>query len=120
LIGELAVSFCENKAEDTGMCIDIWSYPDGTCNVVVSARVGSVVNEFVFPSAPYQLIQVIEGNPFFASQSGYSIQIEHCNGLVCAQCDAPEHDLSIQKCVSLDSFRIAMAHLQAGAVGYLA
>ena len=120
MIGELAVSFCDRKDGDVGMCIDIWTYPDSTCNIVVSFRTGSVLEEFVFPSAPHQLEQILEGKPLLISVGDRSIKIEAADGWVCAECQISSTAATVRQCVYDDVYRRAIEHLVAGSLGYLA
>ena len=120
MVGELAVSFCERKKEESGMCIDIWSYPDGTCNIVVSAVIGSKLHELSFPCAPYQFEDVLKGKPFSTSNEDGSILIEKCSDAVCAEYESLKSGCKARQCMPLENFHRAVDSLLNGAIGYLA
>ena len=102
------------------MCIDIWSYPDSTCNVVVSAVIGSKLHELSFPCAPYQFEDVIKGKALKTSNDEGSIVISSCGENVCAEYESLNSGCKVRQCLPLERYRRAIELLLTGVIGYLA
>jgi len=120
MVGKLAVSFCERKDNEACLCIDLWAYPDGTCNLVVSAVIGAVDYELSFPCAPHQLEAVVDGRTLYTENDQGSILVEKCGEQVCAQYESSMSGRKLRQCVALVEFSQAVDSLVAGSVGYLA
>jgi len=120
MIGELAVSFCERKVGETCLCIDLWSYPDGTCNLVVSALIGSADYELSFPCVPHQLDGVVKGRSLYTENDEGSILVEKCGEQICAEYSSLKSGRSIRQCIPSEEYRRAVDSLMTGTIGYLA
>ncbi|MDR3689486.1 MAG: hypothetical protein P4L46_08920 [Fimbriimonas sp.] len=120
MVGELSVSFCQRKNGETSLLIDLWSYPDGTCNLVVALPVSSPGGEDVFPCAPSQLSAVLEGRVFSLTGAHGSIVIEKSVDRVCAQYTCLTTSRSVRHCLPVDDFRRAVDALAEGSIGYVA
>ena len=120
MVGKLAVSFCERQAGESCLCIDLWSYPDGTCNLVVSSMIGLVDHELAFPCAPYQLDLVTSGQPLRIIRDEGSIVVDWCDGEVRAKYTSHMSGRCFRQCIALEEYRNAVDLLMTGTVGYLA
>lgn len=120
MIGELAVSFCGRKAGETSLCIDLWSYEDGSCNLVVSTAVGATEHELVFPCAPHQLDAVLSGKALFVKNTEGSILIEKCGDTVCAEYVSLRSGRNVKQCLPFEEFERGVNSLLSGTIGYLA
>lgn len=119
MIGELAVSFCEKEGR-RAVCLDLWSYPDGTYNLVLENFAPEGSQEMAFPCALHQLQNVLEGKPFVADNAKGAISIERCGELVCAEYGPIDGGRGFRHCIPFIKYREAIDALQANAVGYLA
>lgn len=120
MTGVLAVSFCERKAGSGSVCLDLWSYPDGTYNLVVEhfAETGRV--EASFPCSLYQLAGVLQKRPFTMETEEGSVVVEVCTDAVCAEFNSPSGKGSFRHCISIEEYRRAIEALELNTIGYVA
>lgn len=62
MVGDLLASFCERRLKGGTQCLELWTYPDETLNVVVSRFDDQTEIEFSFPFATEQLLEVVSGD----------------------------------------------------------
>jgi hypothetical protein len=118
MVGVLAVSFCDRREGQAGVCLDLWSYPDGTYNLVME-NFGKE-GEFAFACALHQLAAPLKGNSFTAQNEVGVLQIERCSDQVCAEFVPFDLSQTFRHCIAADEYRMAIEALEANAVGYLA
>ena len=120
MIGELAVSFCDRKIGQGSVCLDLWSYPDGTYNLVIENFVGPAKNELSFPCAFHQLAGLLDSRALVTQNDAGVLAIEQCGGTVCAEFVPFEGHGGFRHCVGAEEYRMAIAALESDSVGYLA
>jgi hypothetical protein len=62
--GNLVASFCERSDGQPSRCLEIWSYPDSSLNLVVNRLDEKESQEHVFPCAPHHLVEVLKYKTF--------------------------------------------------------
>lgn len=120
MIGVLAVSFCDRKAGQAGVCLDLWSYPDGTYNLVMENFGGQRERELAFPCALHQLALPLNGKSFTSQNSIGVLQIERCGEQVCAEFVPFDLKHTFRHCIPSEEYRLAIEALEAREIGYLA
>ena len=64
MTGVLLGAFCERGGVDSTRCLELWAYPDSTLNVVVNRFGIEGDEEYAFPCAPHQLVNVLRNRSF--------------------------------------------------------
>src|SRR5580704_12122411 len=108
MVGVLAVSFCERKVGQAGVCLDLWSYPDGTYNLVMENYGGQGQSEIAFPCALHQLSGPLLHKPFTCQNDDGVLQIEKCGNQVCASYEPFDGDGSFRHCIAFDEYEEAI------------
>jgi hypothetical protein len=70
MIGDLLASFCERGTEGGTQCLELWTFPDQTLNVVVTRVSREDEAEYAFPCAAHHVVGVLNGSRTFRSQVG--------------------------------------------------
>ena len=120
MVGELAVSFCDRKADQVCVYLDVWSYPDGSFNLVLENLEGSSPREIAFPCALHQLAGVLKGKPFVNEGPLGSITVDRCRGSVCAEFKPAGEKEAFKHCIPMEEFCSAIDALESRSLGYLA
>src|ERR1700722_18077648 len=120
MVGVLAVSFCDRRAGQGGVCLDLWSYPDGTFNLVIENYGGEKGKELAFPCALHQLAGPLLNKPFMSENDEGVLQIERCGNQVCAEFVPSHSRKGFRYCIGLDEYQQAIEALESWEVGYLA
>jgi len=120
MVGELAVSFCERRAGQACVCVDLWSYPDGTYNLVVEHSGVDAKQEYSFPCSFQQLAGILDRKPLTSSNEFGSVLVERCGDSVCAQFETEGEDAGFRYCISVEAYKKGIEALEANDVGYLA
>jgi hypothetical protein len=120
MIGELAVSFYDRRAGQASVCLDLWSYPDGTYNLVMEDIGDDGNEEFSFPCALHQLAGILDRKPLVNQNEAGVLSIERCGTSVCAEFMPFDGKNGFRYCIGLDEYGRAIEALEASAIGYLA
>jgi hypothetical protein len=120
MVGELAVSFCERKAGQVSTYLDLWSYPDGTYNLVIENFGGADQQELSFPCAFHQLAGVLGGKPLISQNESGMVVIDRCGNSVCAEFQPFDSPEQFRHCIPLEEYRHAIDALESNVIGYLA
>lgn len=120
MIGSLAVSFCEKKEGHVAVCLDLWSYPDGTYNLVLDNFRTEGHREISFPCTLDRLTAIAKGKGFVAENEAGVVNIERCGEQVCADFQPFDGTGEFRHCIELRAYCQAMDALRDHAVGYLA
>jgi len=120
MVGELAVSFCDRSAGRTSVCLDLWSYPDGTYNLVMENIGDGGTQELSFPCALHQLAGLLDRKSLVSQNEIGVVSIERCGDSVCAEFMPFDGKDGFRHCVGLEEYRHAITALEANTVGYLA
>jgi len=120
MVGELAVSFCERKVGQECVCLDVWSYPDGTYNLVVDNFGGIDGHGLSFPCAFHQLAGVLTGRPLVSQSPAGIVTIDRCGGSICAEFEPSDGQTPFRHCIAAEEYDRAMDALEANVIGYLA
>ncbi|MGV3617542.1 MAG: hypothetical protein ACO1SV_19625 [Fimbriimonas sp.] len=110
MIGDLLASFCERGKEGGTQCLELWTYPDQTLNVVVTRVSREDEAEYAFPCAPHHVLGVLDGSRPFRSQVGnVGLTLERADDQVRAWVSAPAEGYEWQQLVPVDSLESALA-----------
>jgi len=120
MIGNLAVSFCDRGAGANGVCLDLWSYPDGTYNLVIENFAGDADKELVFPCVLHQLAGPLDQKSFVSENEEGKLEISRCEELVCAEFVPFDGREGFRHCIPQEEYQLAIAALEANTSGYLA
>ena len=120
MIGVLAVSFCGRRSGDSSVCLDLWSYPDGTYNLVVEYDGETGKIEASFPCSLGQLAGVLMRRPLTISGDQGEVTVEACTESVCAQFEWPNGSGGFRHCVPTEEYRKAIEALEYNVIGYVA
>ncbi len=119
MVGTLAVSFCD-KGEGQPVCLDLWSYPDGTFNLVLDNFQPEGSNQIAFPCALHQLSGVLKDRTFMSENGAGTVEIVRCGDVVCAEFNPTGGHSPFRHCIPVAAYGAAIQALEAHAVGYLA
>lgn len=120
MLGVLAVSFCERNGNDAHVCLDLWTYPDGTYNLVMENFGGEGGQELSFACTLHQLSRPLHNRTFTCQDANGVLQIERCGDYVCADF-APFDDRDrFRHCIHIDTYRAALQALECNVIGYVA
>jgi hypothetical protein len=120
MIGKLAVSFCGRQIGQPVVCLDLWSYPDGTYNLVVEQGGKSKNGDFCFPCSLPQLAGILDRKSLTTCNGLGSVHIERCGEAVCAAFEDALGEPAFRHCIPIDEYRRAIEALESNVVGYLA
>ena len=120
MIGKLAVSFCERRVGQASVCLDLWSDPDGTYNLVVEHRDGAAHLEYAFPCSLPQLSGILDRKTLTTCADNGSIHLGRCGDSVCAEFEDVLGEPVFRHCIPIEEYRCAIEALESNAVGYLA
>ena len=120
MVGVLAVSFCGRRSEDGSICLDLWSYPDGTYNLVVEHVRDTVKVEAAFPCSLGQLAGVLNRRPLSVSSDQGEVLVETCAEAVCAEFRVTGKAEEFRYCIPMDDYRRALESLEYNVIGYVA
>jgi len=120
MVGVLAVSFCDRGAGQESVCLDLWSYPDGTYNLVLENHGDEGKVEVSFPCALYQLIAIKRGTMFVSQNDLGFVEIDRCEDKVCAQFIPFSGPGGFRYCIRFDEYRSAIEALEDNVIGYVA
>ena len=118
MVGVLAVSFCGRRSVDGSICLDLWSYPDGTYNLVVEHQNDKGKVEAAFPCSLGQLAGVLSRRPLSISSEDGEVIVEFCGDAVCAEFGAHAGAGSFRYCIPVDDYRRAIESLEYNVIGY--
>jgi hypothetical protein len=108
MLGELIATFCERSEMRHLKAIELWAYPDGTLNCVVS-RCGSRVSlESAFPCHSSQLQGIMEGRSIRLENEEGCVIIERTGARICARFSG--FGEAWCQCIDVDSFAEAVAY----------
>jgi len=108
MIGDLLASFCERGREGGTQCLELWTYPDRTLNVVVTRVSKMDEDEYSFPCAPHHVMGVLQGTRAFRSQNqDAGLVLQRHEDVVIAQVSGVEG--AWEQRVPLESFESALA-----------
>jgi hypothetical protein len=85
MIGKLVITFCERSAAGPPKALELWSFPDGTLNIVVASDSEQRQTEWSFPCAIEQLQSVLFGKPLILRDSeDRPMQLARVDDRICA------------------------------------
>jgi len=120
MVGELAVSFCERQPGQACVCLDLWSYPDGTYNLVIENFCDDGDQELAFPCAFHHLAGVLNRKPLVSESEVGTVTVERCGEDVCAEFQPSGDRNGFRQCISIGEYRRAIDALEAHALRYFA
>jgi|GEM_PF-2616397 len=89
MTGVLLGAFCERGVDRTTCCLELWSFPDTSINVVLNRFGPDGETEYAFPCAPHHLIGVLMNVPFLCETGESRVSItrseEHLVAVVMAE-----------------------------------
>ncbi len=108
--GELLWIGCEKGGEDRLKVLELWTFPDGTLNILAVTDHTTGV-EHSFPVGLERLEGVLRGKPveFFATD--VVLRIRRCETMVCAECVV--RDRVAKQCVSISEFEDVISRARA-------
>src|ERR1700722_8703304 len=113
MIGHLAVSFCDRKPGQTSGCLDLWSYPDGSYNLVMENFGGEGTRELAFPCALHQLAGPLHQKNFVSQTEEGILEIGRCGDTICAEFNPFDGRGKFRHCIGFEEYEAAISALEA-------
>ena len=101
MIGNLVWTGCERSADSRLQFLELWSYPDGTLNIVAANEAHDDC-EHTFPIAVEQLEGILRGRPLQLHCAHVCLKLEAIDDRVCSTCQTQFE--SWTQCVPLGEF----------------
>ena len=101
MVGTLVWTSCERGAEQNLRYLELWSYPDGTLNLVAISE-GAEGCEHAFPVCVEQLQGILEGHTMHLRCEHLDLLLERSDDRVCAHCKSESR--SWTHCVAVSEF----------------
>jgi hypothetical protein len=107
MVGELLTAFCERSIAGTLKAFELWTYPDGTLNIVVVSEDDRGKQEACFPCAAHQLQAVIDGKQLQLDNGSETLRLIRLDDFVSA-----EFSGGWRQCLEVEALQDALDRMQ--------
>ena len=112
MVGTLVVTFCDRGHEGPARWLEVWSFPDGSLNLVIASSDATVSEEYVFPCAAHTLAAAAAGCDYQVSGPSGWVFLRAEGNRMCAEFRRHEDNRGWIQCIPLAEFREAIEAVQ--------